>query len=133
MTTGGLRVVCSWGRSSHCGSFYASELTIGEHVRGSDGTLGEVEASVTWPEARWMYNLTVATAHTYFVGEGQWLVHNASCSVKGARVQANRQQGDLFRDQIAKEFENAGYGVKTEVVKETGFGPRRIDCRGELP
>lgn len=24
-----------------------------------------------------MYNLTVDTAHTYFVGEGQWLVHNA--------------------------------------------------------
>ena len=23
-----------------------------------------------------MYNLTVATAHTYFVGEGAWLVHN---------------------------------------------------------
>lgn len=27
-----------------------------------------------------MYNFTVATAHTYFVGEGQWLVHNA-CNV----------------------------------------------------
>ena len=25
-----------------------------------------------------MYNLTVATAHTYYVGEGQWLVHNQS-------------------------------------------------------
>ena len=24
-----------------------------------------------------MYNMTVATAHTYFVGDGQWLVHNA--------------------------------------------------------
>ena len=23
-----------------------------------------------------MYNLTVAAAHTYFVGDGQWLVHN---------------------------------------------------------
>ena len=23
-----------------------------------------------------MYNLTVDTAHTYFVGDGQWLVHN---------------------------------------------------------
>jgi hypothetical protein len=26
-----------------------------------------------------MYNLTVAEAHTYFVGDGEWLVHNA-CS-----------------------------------------------------
>jgi hypothetical protein len=24
-----------------------------------------------------MYNLTVAQAHTFFVGDGQWLVHNA--------------------------------------------------------
>jgi hypothetical protein len=24
-----------------------------------------------------MYNLTVDTAHTFFVGEGQWLAHNA--------------------------------------------------------
>ncbi len=28
-----------------------------------------------------MYNLTVATAHTFYVGSGQWLVHNAGCSV----------------------------------------------------
>ena len=26
-----------------------------------------------------MYNLTVETAHTFFVGEGQWLVHNSDC------------------------------------------------------
>jgi len=26
-----------------------------------------------------MYNLTVATAHTFYVGSGQWLVHNANC------------------------------------------------------
>lgn len=25
-----------------------------------------------------MYNLTVDTAHTFFVGDGQWLVHNAN-------------------------------------------------------
>jgi hypothetical protein len=23
-----------------------------------------------------MYNLTIVIAHTYFVGDGQWLVHN---------------------------------------------------------
>jgi filamentous hemagglutinin len=27
-----------------------------------------------------MYNLTVDEAHTFFVGEGQWLVHNVDCS-----------------------------------------------------
>jgi hypothetical protein len=29
-----------------------------------------------------MYNLTVDTAHTFFVGEGQWLVHNCGGSPK---------------------------------------------------
>ncbi len=28
-----------------------------------------------------MYNFTVATAHTYFVGDGQWLVHNACFNI----------------------------------------------------
>jgi hypothetical protein len=31
-----------------------------------------------------IYNLTVATAHTFFVGDGQWLVHNA-CPGRGGR------------------------------------------------
>lgn len=26
-----------------------------------------------------MYNFTVGTAHTYFVGDGEWLVHNSNC------------------------------------------------------
>lgn len=29
-----------------------------------------------------MYNLSVAEAQTYYVGEGQWLVHNAKCPSK---------------------------------------------------
>ena len=31
-----------------------------------------------------MYNLTVDTAHTFFVGKGQWLVHNA-CPILPSR------------------------------------------------
>jgi hypothetical protein len=41
---------------------------------------GEIEA-VCWIEmvqrSQPMYNLTVAVAHTFFVGDEQWLVHNA--------------------------------------------------------
>jgi radical SAM superfamily enzyme YgiQ (UPF0313 family) len=37
-----------------------------------------------------MYNLTVATAHTFFVGEGQWLVHNTCNALQnGKRVRAS--------------------------------------------
>jgi hypothetical protein len=38
-----------------------------------------------------MYNLTVDQAHTFFVGEGRWLVHN--CSTK-----LNRALGGVAKD-----------------------------------
>ena len=38
-----------------------------------------------------MYNLTVDTAHTFFVGDGQWLVHNCPDGIRGAPV----GKGDL--------------------------------------
>lgn len=36
-----------------------------------------------------MYNLTVAEAHTFYVGDGQWLVHNAGCYVFDAAGNPN--------------------------------------------
>jgi len=47
------------------------------HVRKADGSYGAVESVTTETSPREMYNLTVDAAHTYFVGDGQWLVHNA--------------------------------------------------------
>jgi len=35
-----------------------------------------VQAVEVAPVQQRMYNLTVAEAHTFFVGDGQWLVHN---------------------------------------------------------
>ncbi len=40
-----------------------------------------------------MYNLTVDEAHTFFVGDGQWLVHNAGCDIDWEY--ALRNAGDL--------------------------------------
>ena len=55
----------------------ASELRPGELVAAVSGRAGAVE-SITWAGgAAVMYNLTVAVDHTFFVGEGQWWVHNA--------------------------------------------------------
>ena len=59
----------------------ASELAVGDPVRRSDGSTGVVQAVVTVAQMRAMYNLTVADAHTFFVGNQQWLVHNAKCPV----------------------------------------------------
>jgi hypothetical protein len=41
-----------------------------------------------------MYNLTVDTAHTFFVGEGQWLVHNECWSELIAELKASGAKFD---------------------------------------
>ena len=53
------------------------ELQVGEEIRQADGSTGVVEGVVYHAQPQMMYNMTVATAHTYFVGDGHWLVHNA--------------------------------------------------------
>jgi hypothetical protein len=58
------------------GWVYAGELKIGMHIRKADGTYGLVWWAWNVEREQVMYNLTVDTAHTYFVGQGQWLVHN---------------------------------------------------------
>lgn len=58
----------------------AGDLKIGDTVRRADGSTGTVVQTATVGETRQVYNLTVNTAHTYFVGEREWLVHNTVCS-----------------------------------------------------
>lgn len=57
----------------------ADDLRTGSLVRDAGGTYDAVEAVAVVRSPQVMYNLTVAAAHTYFVGGGQWLVHNG-CS-----------------------------------------------------
>jgi hypothetical protein len=64
------------------GWVYAGELKIGMHVRKADGSYGLVWLAWNVEREQVMYNLTVDTAHTYFVGQGQWLVHNTGgCNI----------------------------------------------------
>jgi hypothetical protein len=55
----------------------AGELQVGEHIHTADWDFGTVESVETLQQTQVMYNLTVDEAHTFFVGDGQWLVHNA--------------------------------------------------------
>jgi hypothetical protein len=60
-----------------------------------------------------MYNLTVAVAHTFFVGDGQWLVHN-SCSGPGLASRAKaylKSLPDRFRGVTVavSEIDNVPY------------------------
>jgi hypothetical protein len=55
----------------------AGNLKVGEHIRRGDGTYGTVEKVAYEQRRQLMYNLTVDVAHTFFVGDRQWLVHNS--------------------------------------------------------
>jgi hypothetical protein len=54
----------------------ASDLDVGDLVWKADGRAGTVRSIKVVPVQQRMYNLTVADAYTFFVGQGQWLVHN---------------------------------------------------------
>ena len=59
----------------------AGELQAGSEVRRADGGYSVVENVAFVYQLQPMYNLTVAKAHTYFVGDGQWLVHNTCTKI----------------------------------------------------
>jgi RHS repeat-associated protein len=69
----------------------ALELQAGDRVWKADGVSGVVQSVEVAPVPQRMYNLTVAEAHTFFVGEQQWLVHN--CNPQNYLNDALRQQG----------------------------------------
>jgi hypothetical protein len=54
-----------------------------------------------------MYNLTVDEAHTFFVGDGQWLVHNCS------REQAEAIADHAFNKHFAQQRDLARLGVSS--------------------
>jgi hypothetical protein len=58
----------------------AGDLWDGARVRNADGSFGAVEGATVIADPEVMYNLTVEEAHTFFVGDGKWLVHN-TCRV----------------------------------------------------
>jgi hypothetical protein len=54
----------------------AGHLMVGDVIRRSSGLSGVVRGVESRVESREMFNLSVETAHTFFVGDGHWLVHN---------------------------------------------------------
>lgn len=60
----------------------AGDLKFGDQIRQADGTFESVWLKWDIQKYQEMYNLTVDEAHTFFVGEGQWLVHNSGCNPK---------------------------------------------------
>jgi RHS repeat-associated protein len=95
----------------------AGDLQVGDDVRQADGSTGEVRSVRVVAVAQPMYNLTVDTAHTFFVGHGQWLVHNVDCV--GGRKPINSHYADSLYE-LTDPTLNAKYpgGVR---FTEDGF------------
>jgi hypothetical protein len=56
----------------------AADLQVGDQIRNLEGEHGTVERVTVITQTETMYNLTVDEAHTFFVGDGAWLVHNCA-------------------------------------------------------
>ena len=97
----------------------ASELRVGDQVRKADGNSGAVEAVRFEARTQTMYNLTVAIAHTFFVGKGRWLVHNTCGDLYGDHsVPGHIDYGTI--DSVT------GYrsGTRARITKDMVGGPR---------
>jgi RHS repeat-associated protein len=87
----------------------AGELKVGEHVRKADGGYGRVQKVEREQRQQTMYNLTVEKAHTFFVGQGRWLVHNACETPKPLTKPLGKVDPKTVRftqDSIGRTFKN---------------------------
>ncbi|WP_026371044.1 RHS repeat-associated core domain-containing protein [Kallotenue papyrolyticum] len=90
----------------------AGSLWVGAHVRRADGSYGVVQAVRVEQRAQVMYNLTVATAHTFFVGDQQWLVHN-SCG-ENAAAKTGREAHKALKEKVLAKAEKTGKNWQSE-------------------
>jgi hypothetical protein len=78
----------------------------------------------------WVYNLTVDEAHTYFVGDGAWLVHNA------CRFPNEKKYNWSNRVQVAiDKFNNTMDYVLGKInrdSKQNHFTIARLEAQGQV-
>ena len=74
----------------------ASDLIPGDRIISASGEAGAIQQVQTLNQPQVMYNLTVAKAHTYFVGPGEWLVHNACSRVLRENLKTADQSAEAM-------------------------------------
>jgi hypothetical protein len=72
----------------------AGELQPNNWLRRANGETGIVKKLEWLTKTKRMYNLTVARDHTFFVGDGQWLVHNQNESPASNFTPGHGLRGD---------------------------------------
>ena len=91
----------------------AGDLWVGAPIRHADGTISTVQGIRLETRPQVMYNLTVAGAHTFFVGAQQVLVHN-SCPNPHGRLGSPAHRAVV--DDVARDLTSKGY---TGITRET--------------
>lgn len=84
------------------------DLQTGDLIWQTNGTTGVVKSVKVVAREQRMYNLSVDVAHTFFVGDGQWLVHNAGPCGFLSRPFANN--ADLNKNMIEEMFRGKWVG-----------------------
>jgi hypothetical protein len=84
----------------------AGELEVGDHIWSISGEWGRVEAVSVSHDPQLMYNLTVDDAHTFFVGEQAWLVHNTCFTGFSTANNPPNIRGSLNTGTITPEHNN---------------------------
>ena len=85
----------------------------GDRLKLADGSLGTVLNVTTVQETREMFNLTVETAHTFYVGTQGWLAHNAGAPIHHVCTNKNfvkpGADGTPWSPKFEQLFIDAGY------------------------
>ncbi|MEM7348287.1 MAG: polymorphic toxin-type HINT domain-containing protein, partial [Chloroflexota bacterium] len=102
----------------------AGELKVGDLIWQADGSTGAVESVEVVALEQWMYNLTVADAHTFFVGHGQWLVHNCGGNIIGEWTLRRDTAQDSAIGEVVSHIRGST-PMPTWVTRSHHFGRRR--------
>ncbi|MCC6176191.1 MAG: hypothetical protein IT305_12870, partial [Chloroflexi bacterium] len=103
----------------------ASDLRPGDRVHRAFGGTGPVTSVTVARQPQVMYNLTVDAAHTFFVGDDAWLVHN--CIDPGMLAKARAARDAIGEKMKWKATVNGGYDRKTGKVAG-GCNKNPIGC-----
>jgi len=96
------------------------QMVVGMHVERADGNVGVVTGWLLVAGTQTMYNLEVASDHTFTVGDGQWIVHN--CGGGGDTENENPLDGVEYSDKV--------YGQRGGIKKEFHTFPDIVDNYG---
>ena len=112
----------------------AGQLEIGDQLLRADDTTGRVEAIYFSYQPETMYNMSVQTAHTYFVGEGQWLVHNACNNALRLRPFASNStlNKNFIEEMYRGKWVNGQWVSTDEYLGGLAGAVRRQFATGEL-